>query len=119
MFLAFLLPFHKRSETCIFFFLINFFLKSASVPVRVHGLPSPGVSTHLFDAALCYPAQLLLCLCRIGIAGCDIARSSGLDLILDFLAAGLFIGLNHIEAAVPLTGSQILDADARLLLYSL
>ncbi len=53
------------------FLVHQFILVLVFISVRIIALPSPGISTHLLDAILCFPAKLSLCLGGIGIAGCN------------------------------------------------
>ena len=43
------------------------------ISVRVHRLPFPGVSAHLLNAVLSFPAEFIFRFGSIGVAGCDIA----------------------------------------------
>ena len=82
-------------------------LFSVVVSVRIHRLPSPGILAHLFDAVFRFPAKLSFCLARIGVAGCDIACTAGLDHIRDLHAGSsleVFLDLTSLVAGTQFRG---------------
>ena len=86
------------------------------ISVRITALPSPGILAHFFEAALCCPAKLFLCLCRVSVAGGNIARTALFNHIRDFLAAGLAKCLYDIQNAVAVAITKILNGNAALIL---
>ena len=82
------------------------------VAIGVVLLPVPAVGTHLLDAVLSHPAQLILGLGGIGIALGDIAGAAGIDHIGELLAAGLLKGMDDIQHAVAVAGAQVADEQA-------
>ena len=82
------------------------------VAVGVVLLPIPAVGTHLLDAVLSHPAQLILGLGGVGIALGDIAGTAGIDHIGELLAAGLLKGMDDIQHAVAVAGAQVADEQA-------
>ena len=83
------------------------------ISVRIVLLPSPGILTHLTDTILCLPAKLVLCLGRITVAGCNIARSSRLDYIRNLHTCCSLKILHDVKHAVAVSGTQIVDAESR------
>ena len=80
------------------------------------GLPVPGVRTHIFDIILGFPAQFSLSLGSVGIAGCNIAGTAGFDHIGDLHACSGFKILHNIKNTVAFTGTQVIDAEAGIVL---
>ena len=54
-------------------------IKSILKTIRMRGLPSPAVLTHFGYTACSFPAKLSLCLCRVCVTFCNIARTSWVD----------------------------------------
>ncbi len=79
------------------------------ISVRVHRLPFPGVSAHLLNAVLSFPAEFIFRFGSIGVAGCDIAGAAWLDFIRNCFAAGFFVSLDNIEYAVAFAGAEVVD----------
>ena len=60
-------------------------------------LPVPAVATHLLDAELCLPSELLLGLGGIAVAGGDVARTARLDGVGHVDTVDLDESLHHID----------------------
>ena len=89
------------------------------IAVGVVLLPVPAVGTHLLDAVLSHPAQLILGLGGVGVALGDVAGAARVDDVGDLLAAGLGEGVDDIQHAVALAGAQIADEQAAVRLQLL
>ena len=79
------------------------------VALGVLALPVPAVADHLVDAVLRLPAQLGLRLGGVAVAGGDVAGTTGLDAVGHLDAVDPNEGLHHIEDAVAVTRSNIID----------
>src|ERR1043165_2035557 len=86
---------------------------SALETVRIGRLPAPAVLAHALQVEAGGPAQLLARQRRIGVAGGDVARAAGDDLVGDLAAAGLGEGVHQFQHAVAAAGAQV-DPDRLL-----
>ena len=85
------------------------------ISVGVLGLPLPGGSAHLFNAVLGFPAHLVPGLLGVCVAGGNVAGATGVHDVGQFLAAGLLIGVENVQHAVALAGTQVAHKEAAVL----
>ena len=81
------------------------------ISVRIVFLPVPGISTHIFDGAFCFEVEFFFSEVDIGVAGCNVTRSSRIDNIREFFSTGFFKGVEHFKNGDSLSGSEIVDVD--------
>ena len=83
------------------------FLLIFSITHRVFTLPVPGITNHVVQILLCSPAQQLLALGRISIAGGDITGTAAHDLIRQIQTVGTIECLDHIQYRAALAGAKV------------
>ena len=77
------------------FDLIKFWLLFKSV--RIVLLPVPAVAAHFLDTEVSLPTEFCLCLCRVAIACCDVARTTRLDRIRNRNIVNLHESIDNIK----------------------
>ena len=68
--------------------------------------------THVLDPIDGFPSQFCLCLARICPTFSNVAGAAGINNVGQFLAAGLFKGMNHIQNRIAMPRTQIVNHKA-------
>ena len=77
------------------------------VPVGVHSLPAICVAAHIRQLVLSLPAQDLLCLGGIGVAGGDVTGTAVYDLVGNGSARGRLKGIDDIQHRVAVARADV------------
>ena len=67
------------------------------------------MGAHILNAVLRLPTQFVSCLTGIGPALGNVAGAAGINNVGQFLAAGLFKGMNHIQNGIAMPRTQIVN----------